>query len=83
LNAVEVKIYCADSASFCLQDHAPGQILVEEAGGIVTNSSGQPLDFGLGRKLGENLGVIAAGKDVHPQILRAVQQTLLETKVEV
>jgi 3'(2'), 5'-bisphosphate nucleotidase len=62
-------------------DHAPGQILVEEAGGIVTDSRGQPLDFGLGRTLGENFGVIAAGKDVHAHILQAVQKALSETKV--
>ncbi|KAF8814588.1 3(2),5-bisphosphate nucleotidase HAL2 [Phlegmacium glaucopus] len=64
-------------------DHAPGQILVEEAGGVVTDSRDQPLDFGLGRTLGENFGVIAAGKDVHPQVLQAVQKALLETKAKV
>ncbi|KAF7302923.1 3'(2'),5'-bisphosphate nucleotidase [Mycena kentingensis (nom. inval.)] len=55
-------------------DHAPGALLVEEAGGIVTDSRGQPLDFGLGRTLGENFGVVAAGKDVHAKVLAAVQQ---------
>jgi len=64
-------------------DHAPGQILLEEAGGIVTDSRGQPLDFGLGRTLGENFGVVAAGKDVHAQILQAVQKVLSETKAKV
>ncbi|TFK38550.1 hypothetical protein BDQ12DRAFT_683822 [Crucibulum laeve] len=61
-------------------DHAPGQVLVEEAGGIVTDSRGQPLNFGLGRTLGENFGVIAAGKDVHPRVLEAVQKALSEEK---
>jgi 3'(2'), 5'-bisphosphate nucleotidase len=56
------------------QDHAPGAILVEEAGGIVTDSRGAPLDFGLGRTLGENFGVVAAGKEVHAAVLAAVQQ---------
>ena len=65
------------------QDHAPGQILVEEAGGIVTDSRGEALNFGLGRTLGENYGVIAAGKDVHPRILEAVQKALVETKAKV
>ncbi|KAJ7070493.1 hypothetical protein C8F01DRAFT_1106619 [Mycena amicta] len=55
-------------------DHAPGALLVEEAGGIVTDSRGQPLDFGLGRTLGENFGVVAAGKEVHSAVLEAVQQ---------
>jgi 3'(2'), 5'-bisphosphate nucleotidase len=55
---------------------------VEEAGGIVTDSRGQPLDFGLGRTLGENFGVIAASKDVHAQILQAVQKVWSETKAK-
>jgi 3'(2'), 5'-bisphosphate nucleotidase len=68
---------------FDFQDHAPGQILVEEAGGIVTDSRGEPLNFGLGRTLGENYGVIAAGKDVHSRVLEAVQKALVETKAKV
>ncbi|KJA18905.1 hypothetical protein HYPSUDRAFT_44749 [Hypholoma sublateritium FD-334 SS-4] len=63
-------------------DHAPGQILVEEAGGIVSDSRGKPLDFGLGRTLGENFGVIAAGKDVHGRVLVAVQQALADAKAK-
>ena len=56
---------------------------MEEAGGIVTDSRGQPLDFGQGRTLGENFGVIAAGKDVQAQMLQAVQKVWSETKAEV
>ena len=52
---------------------------MEEAGGIVTDSRGQHLDFGLGRTLGENYGVVVAGKDVHAQILQAVQKVLSES----
>ena len=37
------------------QDHAPGAVLVEEAGGVISDGRGEPLDFGLGRTLGENL----------------------------
>ncbi|KDQ58038.1 hypothetical protein JAAARDRAFT_34853 [Jaapia argillacea MUCL 33604] len=55
-------------------DHAPGSILIEEAGGIITNSRGEPLDFGLGRTLGDNFGVVAAGKEVHSKVLAAVMQ---------
>jgi len=57
-------------------DHAPGCILVEEAGGTVTDSRGEPLNFGLGRTLGENFGVVAAGNDVHARVLAAVQRAL-------
>lgn len=59
-------------------DHASGSLLVEECGCVVTDSRGEPLDFGLGRTLGENYGVIAAGKDVHARVLAAVQQARAE-----
>ncbi|KAA1473339.1 3',5'-bisphosphate nucleotidase [Dentipellis sp. KUC8613] len=55
-------------------DHAPGSLLIEEAGGVVSDSRGQPLDFGLGRTLGENFGVVAAGKEVHSKVLDAIRQ---------
>ncbi|KAI0074893.1 3(2),5-bisphosphate nucleotidase HAL2 [Panus rudis PR-1116 ss-1] len=55
-------------------DHAPGSLLVEEAGGLVTDSRGKPLDFGLGRTLGENFGVIGAGKSIHSKVLDAVKR---------
>ncbi|KAK0219668.1 hypothetical protein EDD85DRAFT_797032 [Armillaria nabsnona] len=55
-------------------DHAPGAVLVEEAGGVITDSRGGPLDFGLGRTLGENFGVIAASEASHPKVLEAVQK---------
>ncbi|KIJ19374.1 hypothetical protein PAXINDRAFT_166575 [Paxillus involutus ATCC 200175] len=61
-------------------DHAPGFVLVRECGGIITDSRGQVLDFGLGRTLGENYGVIAAGKDVHADVLAAVQKAQAEEK---
>jgi hypothetical protein len=60
------------------QDHAPGSLLVEEAGGIVTDYRGRPLDFGLGRTLGTNFGVVAARKEVHAQVIDAVQAVLAE-----
>jgi len=59
-------------------DHAPGSLLVEEAGGVVSDARGVSLDFGLGRTLGkgENWGVVAAGKDVHNKVLEAVKKAL-------
>jgi 3'(2'), 5'-bisphosphate nucleotidase len=36
------------------QDHASGVVLVTEAGGIVTDADGKPLDFSLGRTLKAN-----------------------------
>ncbi|THH31675.1 hypothetical protein EUX98_g2512 [Antrodiella citrinella] len=61
-------------------DHAPGSLIVEEAGGVVTDSRGERLDFGLGRTLGENFGVVAAGKQTHAKVLEAVKKALAEEK---
>ncbi|KAF8591755.1 3(2),5-bisphosphate nucleotidase HAL2, partial [Ramaria rubella] len=60
-------------------DHASGNIIVSEAGGVVTDSRGELLNFGLGRTLGDNYGVIGAGKEVHGSILHAVQQAQEES----
>ena len=65
------------------KDHAPGSILVEEAGGVVTDSRGEPLNFGLGRTLGENFGIVAAGRAVHRRVLEAVQKANAEGKSKV
>jgi len=51
-------------------------LLVEEAGGTISDSRGRPLDFGLGRTLGENFGVVAAGKEVHAQVIEVVHAVL-------
>jgi len=56
------------------QDHASGALLVAEAGGKVSNGRGLPLDFGLGRTLGENFGVVAAHGDIHQKVIEAIAQ---------
>ncbi len=54
-------------------DHAPGSLLCTEAGGIVTDSMGKPLDFSVGRSLSKNYGIVATNtKSVHERILRAI-----------
>ena len=79
---------CVALRAFCLtggvqiQDHAAGAILVEEAGGIISDGRGEPLDFGLGRTLGENFGVVAAGKDVHTKVIAAIKQAKAEEEAQ-
>jgi len=53
-------------------DHAAGAIVVEEAGGRVTDVRGQALDFGHGRKLEHNRGIIATNGAIHDAVLEAV-----------
>jgi HAL2 family 3'(2'),5'-bisphosphate nucleotidase len=53
-------------------DHAAGLIVVEEAGGRVTDVRGNELDFGHGRQLENNSGVIATNGPIHDSVLVAV-----------
>jgi len=53
-------------------DHAPGIILLEEAGGQVTDMAGKPIDFSQGSKLSQNQGVIASNGLLHDKVLEAL-----------
>ena len=57
-------------------DHAAGWAVVTEAGGRVTDVSGADLNFGLGRRLESNKGVIVTNGRFHDEVLRAVQAEL-------
>jgi len=54
--------------------YAFGALLVTEAGGKINNGRGIPLEFGLGRTLGENFGVVGAHADIHQKVLEAIAQ---------
>jgi len=53
-------------------DHAPGVAIVLAAGGRVTDLSGNPLDFGCGRELSANKGILAAPQGVHEGVLSEI-----------
>jgi 3'(2'), 5'-bisphosphate nucleotidase len=57
-------------------DHAAGDLIVRESGGQVTDIHGKRLDFGVGRTLANNKGVVAAPAAVHAQVLAVVQEVL-------
>ncbi|KAK3139484.1 hypothetical protein QOZ80_5AG0384020 [Eleusine coracana subsp. coracana] len=59
-------------------DHAAGSIVVTEAGGIVTDASGNDLDFSKGRFLDLDTGIIATNKQLMPSLLKAVQEAIKE-----
>lgn len=52
-------------------DHAAGAIIVEEAGGKVSDITGAPLDFSLGSELSKNVGIVATNGYVHEQVIQA------------
>jgi 3'(2'), 5'-bisphosphate nucleotidase len=54
-------------------DHAAGMILVEEAGGRVSDVNGKPLDFSRGRTLSANRGILASTGVFHEQLISGLQ----------
>jgi len=55
-------------------DQAAGSIVVEEAGGRVSDLEGKPLDFSRGRTLAANRGVLATNGYLHESILAGLKQ---------
>ena len=55
-------------------DHAAGLIVVEQAGGVVTDMQGKPLEFTHGRGLDANAGVVATAGDAafHEKVIAAI-----------
>lgn len=53
-------------------DHAAGVVVVEEAGGRVTDLAGAPLDFSRGKRLEANRGIVATNGVLHDAVLAAL-----------
>jgi 3'(2'), 5'-bisphosphate nucleotidase len=54
-------------------DQAAGSLVVEEAGGRVTDLDGKPLDFSQGRTLAGNRGIVATNGKLHDAVLQALR----------
>lgn len=57
-------------------DHAAGALVLAEAGGVVTDVDGKPLDFSRGVTLAANRGVIASMAADHARIVEAVVRAM-------
>jgi 3'(2'), 5'-bisphosphate nucleotidase len=53
-------------------DHAAGTLIVEEAGGRVTDMSGKPLDFYHEPVMHQNRGIIASNGRLHDRVLEVL-----------
>jgi 3'(2'), 5'-bisphosphate nucleotidase len=53
-------------------DHAAGAIVVEEAGGRVTDMHGKALDFASGAKMRDNRGVVVSNGAIHDAVIEAL-----------
>lgn len=55
-------------------DQAAGSLVVEEAGGRVTDQLGQPLDFTRGTRLENNRGAVASNSLIHDQLIALLRE---------
>ncbi len=53
-------------------DQAAGSLVLEEAGGQISDLHGRPLDFTRGRELSANHGILASNGYLHPAALKAL-----------
>ncbi|KAG2716222.1 hypothetical protein I3843_03G115300 [Carya illinoinensis] len=60
-------------------DHAAGCIVVTEAGGVVADAAGNPLDFSKGKYLDLDTGILATNQKLMPLLLKAVRESLEDT----
>lgn len=56
-------------------DHAAGAIVVEEAGGRVTDMHGNSLPFGMGKKMVNNQGIVVSNGTIHDTVLKALKDS--------
>ncbi len=63
----------------CIWDHAAGMIVVEEAGGKVTDAEGRSLDLLQGRRMTANRGIVATNGRLHRQVLETIRLYLAKS----
>jgi len=59
-------------------DHAAGALVIEEAGGRVSDLDGRPLDFSAGRYLARSRGIVATNGLLHDRVLEACRAALAD-----
>ena len=55
-------------------DQAAGSLILEEAGGMITDMTGKALNFHKGLRLFDNIGIVASNKKVHTELLKLLKQ---------
>jgi 3'(2'), 5'-bisphosphate nucleotidase len=55
-------------------DHAAGSLIVEEAGGWVSDIDGKKLDFSTGKTLANNRGILATNGRIHSRVLEIIAE---------
>jgi 3'(2'), 5'-bisphosphate nucleotidase len=57
-------------------DQAAGSLVIEEAGGQISDLHGKPFDFSTGRTLSNNQGVLASNRHLHGAALQGLRRVL-------
>ena len=57
-------------------DHAAGLIVVEEAGGRVSDVEGKPFDITTGQRMTDNRGAVVTATSIHDEVVSAVRSVL-------
>ncbi|OAA32833.1 Inositol monophosphatase [Moelleriella libera RCEF 2490] len=72
-----VRIPSGPESWSCIWDHAGAQMLYRELGGRATDLDGREVDFGAGRYLSRNRGlVLARNEDLHAKLLAAARDVI-------
>ncbi|KAM3453737.1 hypothetical protein MY3296_003580 [Beauveria thailandica] len=71
-----VRLGARPDAVFYVWDNAGAQLLFTERGGRVTDFDGRAMEFGAGRDLRANRGMVAARADVHGVLLKMANEVL-------
>ncbi|KAK4159727.1 hypothetical protein QBC43DRAFT_326708 [Cladorrhinum sp. PSN259] len=78
LGNTTIWVYKSRDRAAKIWDHAGAMLLYEEVGGKITDVHGKEIDLSCGRKLKNNFGFVAAPREAHDLVLKAVQDTLRE-----
>lgn len=70
---IRLRAACSADEGEYIWDQASGVVIVEEAGGKVTDLNGKKLDFTAGRTLNRNRGVLISNGKLHESALKAIQ----------
>ncbi|KAH7328775.1 hypothetical protein B0I35DRAFT_345483 [Stachybotrys elegans] len=70
----QLRVPIGPKTRMCVWDHAGAQLIFTELGGKITDLDGNPIDFGAGRDLNRNRGMVAAKEDIHDRVLALVRE---------
>ena len=73
---LQLRIPKTAATKMYIWDHAGAQLILTETRGKVTDLDGKEMDFGAGRDLARNRGLVAAKGDVHASVLEVLTNIL-------